>query len=105
MVTAPNVARGRCCGGWRAGQGALASVGALRGRSVRVSVAGCAGAGRGEGALAAVRRRPGRNWSYPEARGGVMGAVTPLLGGGADLNLRPTLCGLRLPAAATREVS
>lgn len=84
----------------------MVSVGALRGRrSVRVGVAAHAWAGRGEGALAAVRRRLGRNRSYPEARGGVMGAVTRLLGGGADLNLRPALYSQRLPAAATREVS
>lgn len=84
----------------------MASVGALRGRrSGGVGAAAPARAGRGEGALAAVRRRLGRNRSYPEARGGGMGAVTPLLRRGARLNLRPALCGQRLGAAATPEVS
>ena len=41
----------------------------------------------------------------PKREGGVMGAITPLLSGGADLNLRPALFGRRLPAAATWEVS
>ena len=41
----------------------------------------------------------------PKREGGVMGEITPLLSGGADLNLRPALFGRRLPAAATWEVS